>query len=62
MDRVTDLSQDMQNLMNVRLKWIIIQLHKILARDCIGDSRHDIISINKIFANTPEMGIQAYMN
>lgn len=42
MDRVADLSQDLQNLMNVRLKWIIIQFYKILTRECIGNYRHDI--------------------
>lgn len=42
MDRVADLSQDLQNLMNVRLKWIIIQFYKILTRECIGNYRHGI--------------------
>uniref|UniRef100_A0A8C9XJV5 Envoplakin a n=1 Tax=Sander lucioperca TaxID=283035 RepID=A0A8C9XJV5_SANLU len=40
MDRVTDLSQDLQSLLNVRLKRIIIQCYNILARECVGDSRH----------------------
>lgn len=42
MDRVADLSQDLQNLLNVRLKWIIIQHYKMLSRKCIAHSLHYI--------------------